>query len=199
MPLGRSLLRQLPPPPGRFGRVPDFHLTDENGKPFARADLAGKVWVADFIFTRCPSVCPLLSQKLEKIQKRTRQLGRAFHLVSFSVDPEHDSSADLLTYAHRFHANPRGWTFLTGSLGAMEEAVVKGFKIAMQKEPRAGETGLFDIVHGEHLILVDPEGEIRGYYEANDEGIDQLMGAVGLIVNGQSVNGQSLDTKGIGR
>ena len=192
LPFGRSIFRRLPPPLPVFSTLPDFQLTDENGQPFSRHQLDGKVWVADFVFTRCPGPCLLLSSRMEKVQKRTRQLGRAFHLVSFSVDPERDTPADLQAYARRFHANPRGWSFLTGPLGTMQEAVVKGFKIAMVKEPlepAAGRSpdaeapGFFDIVHGEHLALVDQRGRIRGYYEASDEGVDALVSGVAELVN----------------
>ena len=190
LPVGRSLTRSLPPPLPVLSQLPDFALVDENGKPFHRHDLDGRVWVADFVFTRCPGACPLLSKKMEKIQKRTRNLGRAFHLVSFSVDPEHDTPAELHAYARRFHANPRGWTFLTGPLEAMQAAVVKGFKIAMVLEPPApasdgGGRGaeFFDIVHGEHFVLVDQQGRIRGYYEASEEGINDLVAGVAMLVN----------------
>ncbi len=181
VPLARAMLRPPPAPPPRLGRLPDFRLTDEKGAPFSRHDLAGKVWVADFIFTRCAGSCPLLSAKMEAIQHRTRQLGPDFHLVSFSVDPEHDTPADLADYARRFHANPRGWHFLTGRLDAMQEAVVKGFKIAMEKDKVPG--GFFAIVHGEHFVLVDRRGEIRGYYPSDAEGVDRLVADVSLLVN----------------
>ncbi|MSP60163.1 MAG: SCO family protein [Myxococcales bacterium] len=186
------MTRNLPSRLPVLSTLPDFRLTDENGQPFEKKQLAGKVWVASFIFTRCPTACPLLSAKMEKIQKRTRNLGRAFHLVSFSVDPENDTPAELHAYARRFHANPRGWTFVTGPLDAMQAAVVKGFKIAMVKEPIAapeaadgGATGFFDIIHGEHLVLCDQQGRIRGYFEASDDGINALVAGIAQLVNGQ--------------
>jgi len=182
LPLARSMVRSMPPPPPVYGPVPDFALTDENGAPFHRKQLDGKVWVADFIFTHCPTACPLLSKRMEKIQKRTRQLGPAFHLVSFSVDPEHDTPVELNAYARRFHANPRGWSFLTGPLADVQSAVTDGFKIYFGKE-KAENADFMTIVHGEHLVLVDQRARIRGYYEANDDGVDRLVEDVALLVN----------------
>ncbi len=191
LPLVRSIARShdLPKPPPIYQEVPNFTLTDETGAPFSRARLDGKVWVANFIFTSCPTACPILSKKMEKIQKRTRSLGRAFHMVSFSVDPEHDTPAELDKYARRFHANPRGWNFLTGSIDQVKAAVTDGFKIYFTRESTKrenadpGATDFFQIVHGEHLVLVDQKQRIRGYYVADDDGIDQLMADVALLVN----------------
>ncbi len=185
LPLVRSIVRSVPPPPPIYSTVPDFTLTDETGAPFHRHQLDGRVWVADFIFTRCPTACPLLSARMEKIQKRTRQLGRAFHLISFSVDPEHDTPAELASYARRYHANPRGWNFLTGPLADVQAAVTDGFKIffAKEKPDNAPSPDFLTIVHGERLVLVDQKARIRGYYDATDDGIDQLVSDVALLVN----------------
>src|SRR5207237_10904116 len=114
--------------------------------------------------------------------KRTRQLGRAFHMVSFSVDPEHDTPAELHEYARRYHANPRGWSFLTGPLADVQAAVTAGFKIYFGKE-QAEDADFLTLVHGEHLVLVDQRARIRGYYEATDDGIDQLVSDLALLVN----------------
>src|SRR5438132_5892950 len=77
LPLLRTVMTKLPPPLPTLGTVPEFALTDQEGQPFGSADLHGRVWVADFIFTRCPTVCPLLTDKMGKIQHRVRNLGPA--------------------------------------------------------------------------------------------------------------------------
>jgi protein SCO1/2 len=182
LPIGRSVyrgLRALPTLPV-LAHCPDFRLTDETGAEFSRSKLAGKVVVADFIFTRCAGACPLMSARLEKIQKRTRQLGRAFHMISISADPERDSPEDLTAYAHRYHANPRGWSFLTGDRPVIE-ALARALLIGLGKE--VGEGGMVEIVHGEKLILIDQKGAIRGYFDATDQEIDDLVAAVALLVN----------------
>ncbi|HVY47628.1 MAG TPA: SCO family protein [Minicystis sp.] len=186
VPLGRALAlgRNAPHSPSLSMPLPAFQLTDERGQPFGSKDLAGRVWVADFVFTSCPSVCPKLTEKMAMVQHRSRNLGDAFHLVTFTVDPENDTPERLAEYARRYHASPR-WSFLTGANKAVEETVVKGFKIAMGKEETSPGSGIFSIFHGERFVLVDQRGNIRGYYDADDAGIDALMRDVGLIANGR--------------
>jgi len=179
--VGRTMTRELPKPPKLDLPLPAFELTNQDGQGFGSADLRGKVWIADFIFTSCPTVCPKLTKRMAELQQRGRNLGEAFHLVSFTVDPESDTPEKLAAFAREYHPNPRRWSFLTGPLGEVETTVVKGFKIAMGKEEVA--PGLFSVFHGERFVLVDQKGSIRGYYENSDEGLDDLMRDVGIIVN----------------
>jgi protein SCO1/2 len=159
--------------------LPAFDLTTADSKPFSRETLHGRVWVADFIFTTCPTVCPKLTKRMGEIQDQTRDLGEAFQLVSFTVDPENDTPDVLARYAEKNGATNR-WTFVTGPLDKIEETVMKGFKIAMGKADSGG--GLMTIFHGEKLVLVDAKGAIRGYFSADDEGIALLLkDARGLI------------------
>jgi protein SCO1/2 len=181
LPLGRTLAQEVPKPPELALELPAFSLTNQRGEPFSLADLQGKIWVADFVFLSCPTVCPKLTKRMFEIQHRTRNLGDAFHLVTFTVDPENDTPDRLAEYAYANRASPGRWTFLTGPLDTIESTVVKGFKMAMGKEELS--PGLFSIFHGERLVLVDQQGKIRGYYEADDEGIAKLMRDIGLLVN----------------
>jgi len=181
VPLVRAVLRPPPPAPPLLGDVPSFSLRDQTGRTFGRADLAGKTWVADFVFTRCPTACPLLTQKMAEVEKRAHNLGPSFHLVSFSVDPEHDTPEVLATYAAQVHADPQKWTFLTGPLGEIEDAVVRGFKIGVDRSKTKDD--FFDIVHGEHLVVVDGHARIRGYFDISPEGLDRLMDTVGAVAN----------------
>ncbi len=192
VPVIRALRHPVPPPPTLRLPLPAFSLTDQRGKVYGSDDLRGRVWVADFVFTSCPSVCPKLTTKMALIQHRARHLGDAFHLVTFTVDPENDTPARLASYATSYHADPSRWSFLTGTLGDIETTVVKGFKIAMGKEPAGGARdggdvgavpGLLSIFHGEKLVLVDAESSIRGYYDADDAGIDDLLRDTEIIVN----------------
>ena len=181
VPLGRTLATEPPTPPALKLPLPAFELTNQRSEPFRLETLRGKLWVADFVFLSCPTVCPKLTKRMQEIQHRTRNLGDAFHLVTFTVDPENDTPERLAAYAYAHKASPGRWTFVTGPLGAIEETVVKGFKMAMGKEETS--PGLFSIFHGERLVLVDQEGSIRGYYLADDEGIAQLMRDIKILVN----------------
>lgn len=96
--------------------APDFALTDQDGQTVQLSSLRGKVVVLDFIYTRCPGPCPLLSRKFAHLQKQLRD-GSADRvmLLSITIDPEHDTPAVLREYARRYQADTRGWKFLTGS------------------------------------------------------------------------------------
>jgi protein SCO1/2 len=178
-PFAAAWRRPAPEPPKIVAELPTFDFTDQNDRPFGTSQLTGKVWVANFMFTSCPSVCVGLSERMYELQHRTRNLGDAFHLVSFTVDPDNDTPEKLAAYAKRFRASPRRWTFVTGPLDKLETTIVKGFKLAMGKDEEVP-TQLF---HSERLVLVDQRGQIRGYYEANDMGIAKLLEDINIVVN----------------
>jgi protein SCO1/2 len=184
-PMVRTMTREMPKPPAMKLQLPDYKLTNERGEPFGSAELRGRIYVADFVFTTCPTVCPKLTERMQRIQHRSRNLGPAFQLVTFTVDPENDTAEVLNAYARGVHANPARWTFLTGPLGDVETTVVKGFKLAMGKE-QVGD-GIFSIFHGERFVLVDQDGAIRGYYDATDAGVDALLRDAGLLANLASI------------
>jgi protein SCO1 len=159
--------------PPVLGELPDFQLVDQHGQPFGKAQMAGKVWVADFVFLGCSDVCPRLTERMKSLQGRSKA-----QLVTFSVDPANDTPERLAEYARAYGADPARWTFVTGPSEEVERAVVKGFKIAMGKEaaPAAeGKTAVLQIFHGEHFVLVDGAGRIRGYYDSVGEGMEKLL------------------------
>ncbi len=96
--------------------APDFQLTDQDGQPFTLSSLRGKVVLMDFIFTRCPGPCPMLSTKFSHLQRKLGdRLGKEVILLSVSIDPSWDTPDVLKTYAQRYNANLSGWKFLTGT------------------------------------------------------------------------------------
>lgn len=187
IPVYRSMTRRLTASPPILGGLPAFTLTDQRGQPFGSRELTGKIWVADFIFTSCQAVCPMLSERMAEVGKRARHLGPDFHLVSISVDPERDTPDRLAAYGARYGANPISWSFLTGPEQAIQATVVEGFKVGAGKERSAGADGgpgFWEIFHGEQLVLVDRQLRIRGYFKPTSEGIDKLLEAVGRVANG---------------
>lgn len=182
-PLIWSLKTPVPPKLPVLATLPAFRLTDQAGRPFGSKELEGRAWVASFIFTRCATICPNITAKMTRIQDRTRNLGSAFHLVSFSVDPQFDTPARLQAYATAHHASPRLWSFVTGPEEEVKDAVVNGLKVAMGREK--GDDGRFDgIFHGSHLVLVDQRGRVRGYYDSDDiQVVDHVTRDAGLLAN----------------
>jgi protein SCO1/2 len=180
VPTVRSMRVKLPPPLPVLATVPEFQLTDQNGESFDPEKLRGQVWVANFIFTRCPTICPLFTQKMQQIQHRGRGLGQYFHLVSFTVDPEHDTPEVLADYARKHRVSPRMWSFLTGPRHELQRIIVDGMKIHMERG--ADPDDLMSIGHGSHFVLVDTELRVRGYYQFNDPGaVDTLLRDAGLL------------------
>jgi protein SCO1/2 len=179
-PIYRSLNRTLPPDLPVIAHVPAYELINENGQRFGSKELAGRVYLANFVFTRCPTVCPKMLGELEKIQKRVRGTGRQVAIVTFTVDPEYDNEKVLFDTARARKANPHVWTFLTGSdKEAMFKLYRDGFKVGVEHNPK----NLFDIAHSEKIVLVDTENRVRGYYAFEEHSINKLMIDVGLLIN----------------
>jgi protein SCO1/2 len=158
-----------PEPLPILGQVPAFTLTNRDGRVVHRSDLDGRPWVADFIFTRCPASCPMMTARMKRLN-RSLPSDLPVHLVSISVDPAYDTPPVLQKYAESFEA-PDRWLFLTGEREDVRRLCVEGFKLGLDMAP-AGAGGIEPvepILHSTRFVLVDGEGEIRGYYEAFDE------------------------------
>ena len=154
-------------PPLRMGSLPDFHLTERSGRPLALADLRGRPWVADFIFTQCGGACPAMTARLVRLR---REIPDDVRFVSFTVDPAHDTPEVLSRYAATFRADET-WRFVTGPPQDLYALSVGGFKLAAMEVP-AGEVavgGDGPFLHSSKFVLVDGEGVIRGYYDSTDE------------------------------
>jgi protein SCO1/2 len=165
-----------------FGEAPAWSLTDQFDRPLSADSLRGKAIVADFIFTNCPDVCPLLSLQMKKLQQRLRQeqlLGTRVQLVSFTTDPARDTPAVLRAYAEQFEAEPQGWSFVTGPEAELTTVLEKGFRVPMQRVPlarpaleahdhgAAGGAG-YSVIHTSRFVLIDPQGRVRGWYDGLD-------------------------------
>lgn len=161
-----------------LGALPPVQLTDQAGKAFTLDRLKGHTTIVNFIFTTCPTVCPLLTDKMAGLQERIKEDGDALQLVSFSVDPEVDTPAVLTEFAAAHHADTRTWTFVTGKPDEVVTTISEGFKVAVGREKVGGDAGGpdgFALVHGEHFILVDHQARIRGYYHKDDADLDRLL------------------------
>jgi len=143
-----------------YSTVPSFQLVNQNGQAFGSAQIAGKIWIADFIYTTCPGPCPMISSRMSELQKPLEKTD--VHLVSFSVDPEKDTPEVLRGYAEKLQAEPVRWDFLTGPKSTIYQLSHDGFKLAVSDGSDA--EGI--PVHSTRMVLVDRHGQIRGYYDA---------------------------------
>ena len=155
---GRSAAPPAPLPV--LGAVPAFALVDQGGQPFTRASVNGQVWVAQFMFTRCAGQCPLMAQRTQALLRELD--GLPVRVVSFSVDPAHDTPETLAAYARRYGARPGTWDFVTGAPGAVQALAEQGFRLAVDEGGPPEEP----ITHSVRLALVDREGRVRGAYDA---------------------------------
>ena len=150
-----------------YGAVPDFTLTERDGRRVGLGDLRGRFWVADFIFTRCNGICPILTQRMASLARRLPDDDIRF--VSFSVDPSWDTPAVLAGYAAASGAEADRWLFLTGPRDEIYRVVGEGFHLSVaERAPEAADDGEL-ITHSDRFVLVDPGGTIRGYYHGADE------------------------------
>jgi protein SCO1/2 len=146
-----------------LGVVPAFALTDQDGERLGSAALRGKVWIAAFMFTRCPTICPRITRRMRELQIEAAGRKLGITLVSFSVDPENDTPEVLRAYAQKYGVDPASWRFLTGDLEVVRKTAVDGVKMALdgKADPSKPDYG---ILHGTYLVLIDRELRVRGYY-----------------------------------
>jgi protein SCO1 len=130
-----------------------------------RTTLEGHVWVADFMFTTCPGPCPRMSSQMHQIQKATAKTPDV-KLVSFTVDPAHDTPAVLAAYGKHFLADPGRWYFLTGLQQTLNTLGLAGFKLNSVDG---------SLNHSTRFVLVDRTARIRGYYDSSDDGFPQNL------------------------
>lgn len=157
--------------PEIYGEVPAFQFQNQAKEPFGKTELMGKVSIANFIFTRCRTVCPVFTMKMQRIFEQTAS---DIQLLSFSVDPNYDTPERLAAYASDHGVDTGRWHFLTGDATAVKATVEGALKISMELEG-IDEDGIPDIVHGGHFVLLDHLGRIRGYYNSDDADRIQLM------------------------
>ena len=153
---------QAPAPPAYFS-IPDFTLTSHENRPFGSADLRGKVWIAGFFFTRCPTICPILLQRESEVQRRTKELGDGLHFVTISIDPTHDTPEVMTAAAAERGLKLERWTLLTGATESIQQLVRDGFKEYLKSGPDVPPD---EVVHSVRFFLVDGQGRVRGLYDA---------------------------------
>ena len=176
----------------RLVPAPAFSLIDQLERPVTSDNLRGTVVLADFVFTNCTDICPVLSFRMQTIQDRLRNeglLGSRVQMLSFSVDPERDTPPVLQSYADRHQADPSAWRFLTGRQEEVIPMIVQGFYLGTQVLPprpiaddsshaghdAAEPTATYDVLHRGRFVLIDREWQIRAYYEGMEVQVEQVV------------------------
>ena len=164
-----------------LGSIPDFVLIDQNSKPFGTEQLRGSVWIADFIFTSCPDMCPMLTSAMATIEREIAEEPalKDVRFVSISVDPDNDTPAVLAEYAGKYAAAGARWAFLTGTRPEIWKLSTEGFHLPVERADRAQGGPIF---HSSRFVLTDRRGRIRGYYDGLDpDARDALIADLKLV------------------
>ena len=154
-------------PPEILFDVPIFSLTDQNGRTITQADLRGNVWISMLFFTQCPGVCPMMTARMATLQRSVT--AKDVKIVSFSVDPEHDTPDAMRAHAEKFGADQSRWHMLTGPKETMFE-VARGLKLPAEPA-KDGQP----ILHSQKVLLIDRQNHVRGIYDTNDDDSMKLL------------------------
>ncbi len=154
-----------------YKKIPDFTFLNQDSVPFSSKQLKGKIHVADFFFTSCPGICPILTGQMKRLQDLTDDVPD-FMLVSFTVDPQRDTPSKLKQYGIHNRADFSNWVFLTGPEDSIYHVGRQGYYLGMAKD--STEPGGY--MHSGKFVLVDWNGLIRGYYDGTDANdVDRLV------------------------
>jgi protein SCO1/2 len=162
----------------KYHKISNFSLTNQNGKIITQEYYDNKIYIADFFFTTCPTICPIMTENMFQIQEKT--IGNDVLLVSYSVTPEIDSTAQLKKYALEKGVNDNKWNLLTGDKKQIYNLARKSYLVAKND----GDGGKYDMIHTENFVLIDKEKRIRGFYDGtNNEEMDKLLKDVKILEN----------------
>lgn len=152
--------------------IADFEFTTQDNEKLGLNDLEGKWWVADFVFTKCTTVCLPMTSNMSQLQDLLDEEGMDVQLVTFTVDPENDTPEVLKKYAESYDADLSNWSFLTGyDYETIKELSVGSFRSEVQENP-----GSDQITHGVRFFLVNPDGEvIKNYYGIDMKEVETIV------------------------
>lgn len=162
----------------KYHKIPDFTLTNQLGEQVSAATFKDKVYIADFFFTTCLTICPIMTGHMAEIQERIKNRPDVL-LLSHSVTPKRDSVPVLYQYAVEKGVNPKQWHLVTGPKKEIYDLARKAYLVAKED----GGAGPFDMVHTENFVLIDKKKRIRGYYDGTDPAaIETLMEDLDLLM-----------------
>ena len=149
--------------------IRDFSFTNQNGEVVSLEKFKNTVFISDFFFTTCPSICPIMTKQLARVQKELE--GEEYRIISHTVNPEFDTENVLLEYSKKQNADLNNWDFVTGDKQAIYKQAAEYLIIAGQDT-----TQEIEFVHSDKLVLIDQKGRIRGLYNGTEnESVDKLI------------------------
>jgi protein SCO1/2 len=161
----------------KYHKIANFSLTNQKGKTITQNTYKDKIYVADFFFTTCQTICPIMTDHMVEIQKEIIDDPDVM-LLSHSVTPEIDNVAQLKRYAEKKGVNAKKWNLVTGDKKEIYKLARKSY-LAVKDN---GDGGPFDMVHTENFMLIDKKRQIRGFYDGtNAEDIDRLLEDIQIL------------------
>ena len=161
----------------KYHRIGDFSLTNQNNKNISHLDYDDHIYVADFFFTTCPSICPIMTENMVYLQSLVNDLTEV-KLLSFSVTPEIDTPEVLKAYAQQKGINDSRWNLLTGDKKEIYKLARQSY-LVVQEDGNGGE---HDMIHTENFVLIDKQRRIRGYYDGTQrEDMDQIRADIDIL------------------
>lgn len=161
-----------------YHTIPSFSFTNQDGKTVTEKDLNGSVYVTDFFFTTCHTICPVMSAQMERVYTQFKG-DPEVKFLSHTVDPEIDTVEQLKAYALRHNADSKQWIFVTGEKKALYDIARTGYLLNAEE----GDGGPDDFIHTQNFALIDKDKRIRGFYDGTDSTqMDQLIGDIRLLL-----------------
>ena len=163
----------------KYHKIKDFSMKNQNGETITQEFYNDKIYVADFFFTTCPTICPIMTENMGYIQEKIKNDSDIL-LLSFSVTPEIDSVEQLKKYALEKNVIDSKWNLVTGNKKDIYNLARKSYLVAKTN----GDGGKYDMIHTENFVLVDKEKRIRGFYDGtNSKEMDQLLNDIKILKN----------------
>ncbi len=162
-----------------YHSLPSFKFANQDGDTITNKDYDGKIYVADYFFTTCKSICPKMATELQRVQSVFGYTKGLVQILSHTVDPEHDSVAVLKAYSDMIHADTKMWNFVTGDKKQLYDIARKGYLVNAME----GNGGPEDFIHSELFVLVDKEKHIRGIYDGTDiKAVNNLLDDIKVLI-----------------
>jgi protein SCO1/2 len=163
----------------KYHKIKDFSMKNQNGETITQEFYNDKIYVADFFFTTCPTICPIMTENMGYIQEKIKNDSDVL-LLSFSVTPEIDSVEQLKKYALEKNVIDSKWNLVTGNKKDIYNLARTSYLVAKTN----GDGGKYDMIHTENFVLVDKEKRIRGFYDGtNSKEMDQLLNDIKILKN----------------
>ncbi len=162
----------------KYHTIAPFSMTNQNGETITEQDYDNVIYVADFFFTTCPSICPIMTKNMAMLQEKLTQFPNV-KLLSYSVTPKIDSVAQLKRYALQNKVDDSRWNLVTGSKKEIYQLARKSYLVVKDD----GDGGPFDMIHTENFVLVDKQKRIRGYYDGTQAAaMEEILNDIAVLI-----------------